>query len=84
MLAGDGEAVEIHLGEPGARFASRAQRQSLDTNGRVGLGDFDADGLTDFLIFESRRPDAPVRIGRNLGRLPGTPRPQTLQPAPED
>ena len=72
ISSGDGKAIEIYLGGGKKPFATRDLRQELDTNGSLRLGDLDGDGLTDFLIFDRTRPDAPIRIGINRGTLPGT------------
>jgi hypothetical protein len=73
VASGDGSALEVYLGGPDYRFAERQARQELDTGGRISFGDLDADGLPDFAIYDPRRADVPVRVGRNLGLLPGTP-----------
>lgn len=70
--AGNGGAIEVWLGGPQHRFATRQARQELDTGGRLRVGDLEGDGLPDFVIHDPRRPDAPIRVGRNLGALPGT------------
>lgn len=70
--AGNGSAVEVWLGGPQHRFGTRDARQELDTGGRVRVGDLDGDGLPDFVIHDPRRPEAPIRVGRNLGLLPDT------------
>ena len=73
VASGDGSALEIYLGGPEYRFAQRQARQELDTGGRISFGDLDGDGLPDFAIYDPRRADMPVRVGRNLGSLPGSP-----------
>ncbi len=73
LSSADGEALEVYLGGPEARLRERNARQSLDTGGRVHFGDFDADGLADLVIYDSRRPEVPVRLLLNRGVLPGTP-----------
>lgn len=73
LLSGNGTALEVHPGQADGGFARRAVRQSLDTGGRIRLGDLDRDGLPDFVLFDPRRPDVPIRIGWNQGILPGTP-----------
>lgn len=72
--AGDGEAIEIHLGGSPASFRQRVARQLLDTNGSLRIGDLDGDELPDLLVFDRTRPGAPIRIAVNRGVLPGTPR----------
>jgi len=70
---GDGEALELWLGGPRHRFATRQARQALDTGGRLRIGDLDGDGLPDLVLYDPRSPGASVRVGRNLGNLPDTP-----------
>ena len=76
--AGDGEALEIHLGGSPASFRRRVARQPFDTNGALRIGDFDGDELPDLLVFDRTRPDTPIRIAVNRGVLPGTPRRERL------
>ena len=73
VASGDGNAIEVYLGGPEYKFAQRQARQELDTGGRASFGDLDGDGLPDFALYDPRRADVPVRVGRNLGVLPGTP-----------
>jgi hypothetical protein len=80
VLSGDGHAVEIHLGAPERPFATRATRQELDTEGSLVAADLDGDRLQDFVIFDPRRTGAPIRLGFNLGTLPGTPARGELRP----
>ncbi|MGH0035870.1 MAG: FG-GAP repeat domain-containing protein [Myxococcota bacterium] len=71
--SGDGDAIEVHLGGPRNRYLKRNGRQKLDTAGVVQTGDLDRDGLTDFVLHDPHTVDAPVRVGRNKGALPGSP-----------
>jgi hypothetical protein len=73
LSSADGEAVEVTLGGPAGLQRQRSSRQPLDTAGRIRFGDFDADGLPDFVLYDSRRPEIPVRLLVNRGSLPGTP-----------
>jgi hypothetical protein len=70
--SGDGEEITIHLGEGGHGYKKRHARQKLDTGGRIRFGDLDGDGLTDFVLYDPRRPSEPLRVGINRGVLPGT------------
>jgi hypothetical protein len=70
VSSGGGDAIEITLGRGRDTFASRPHRQPLSTAGVIRFGDLDGDGLLDFVIFDPHSFDAPVRVGRNLGRLP--------------
>ena len=72
VLSGGGEALEIYLGGPRGPFDRRALRQPLETNGVIHWGDLDHDELPDFVIFDPHNFDVPIRVGRNLGRLPAT------------
>jgi hypothetical protein len=73
LSSADGEAVEVTLGGPSGLQRQHSARQPLDTAGRIRFGDFDADGLRDFVLYDSRRPEIPVRLLVNRGVLPGTP-----------
>jgi hypothetical protein len=69
--SGDGERLEIRLGDPEGDYRSRDASQPLDTGGRIRFGDADGDELPDFVLYDSRRPGTPIRIGRNRGVLGG-------------
>jgi hypothetical protein len=69
----DGKAIEVCLGGGDKPFARCEARQPLDSGGRIRFGDLDGNGLADFVLYDTRRPDVPVRIGTNRGVLPGTP-----------
>lgn len=77
--SGDGETLEVRLGQADDGYDDRHARQDLDTGGRIRFGDYDGDGLTDFVLYDPRRPDAPVRVGVNRGVLPGTVRAPTIR-----
>ena len=72
VFSGGGDAIEISLGGGEDPFARRRYRQKLSTAGVIRFGDLEGDGLPDFVIFDPHNFDVPVRVGRNLGRLPGT------------
>jgi hypothetical protein len=72
--SGGGDAIEIALGGGEHPFARQGYRQELSTAGVIRFGDLDGDGLLDFALFDPHNFNAPVRVGRNLGRLPGTER----------
>jgi hypothetical protein len=67
-----GEAFEVYLGGGERPYAERSARQDMDTRSSIRFGDLDADGLSDFLIFDRRRIGAPLRLGVNRGVLPRT------------
>ncbi len=76
--SGDGLALEIHLGGDEGPFGRRSARQKMSTAGVIHFGDLDANGLMDFVIFDPHNFDVPVRVGRNLGRLPGSAAPEPV------
>ena len=67
--SGDGEQLEVRLGDPERGYRTRNATQPLDTGGRIRFGDADGDALPDFVIYDSRRPGTPIRIARNRGVL---------------
>lgn len=77
--SGDGDELEVRLGRHDDGYGERDAHQKLDTGGRIRFGDYDGDGLTDFVLYDPRRPDAPVRVGVNRGVLPGTVRAPSLR-----
>ncbi len=70
VTSANGKALDVYLGGDDGPLAKRAARQKLPTTGVIRFADFDADGLPDFLLYDSQSFDAPVRIGRNRGMLP--------------
>jgi len=72
LSGSDGSRLEIRLGD-GERGFRDAIDQDVVTEGQIRAGDLDGDGLTDFVLFNGRRKDAPVRVIVNRGLLPGTP-----------
>ncbi|MEE9608002.1 MAG: VCBS repeat-containing protein [Myxococcota bacterium] len=68
-----GEGIEVYLGGAERPYRKRVARQDFDSSGRIRFGDFDGDGLADFLLYDQRRPDTPLLLGVNRGVLPGTP-----------
>ena len=77
---GDGTQLEVRLGDRAEGFRTRSAAQPLDTRGRIRFGDLGGDRLTDFVLYDPRRPGASVRVGRNLGRWPGA---TTISAPPE-
>ena len=49
-------------GGPKNDFKRRTARQKLDTRGQMNLGDWNADGLTDLLLFAPRTAGVPLRL----------------------
>ncbi len=77
--SGDGKRLEVNLGRPDGGYDVRGASQTIDTGGRIRFGDLDADGLSDFVLYDPRRPGTPVRIGTNRGVLPGTRRKPSIR-----
>lgn len=73
LLSGDGDVVDVYLGGKENPFARRTARQSMPTAGMIQFGDYDSDGLPDFVIFDPHNFDVPIRVVINRGMLPGTP-----------
>jgi hypothetical protein len=80
VLSGGGNKIEVYAGGPQGPFASKPAKQSMPTAGVIHFADWSGDGLADFVLFDPHNFDVPIRIGRNLGELPGTPR--ALRAAP--
>lgn len=68
----DGSRLEIFVGSPEKGYPRRSARQEIATEGQIRPGDVNGDGLTDLVLFNSRRDNQPVRILTNTGALPGT------------
>jgi hypothetical protein len=81
LSAADGQKIEVFLGSSERGF-QRAAVQKMSTEGQIRPGDLNGDGLTDLVLFNTRRLDEPVKLLTNLGRLPDTPTRAVLQPAP--
>jgi hypothetical protein len=56
-----------NLAEPDQRFTTEGGFATEE------LVDLDGDGLPDFVLYDPRRADVPILVGRNRGVLPGTP-----------
>ena len=67
-IDGDG-----YLGGDEGPFSRRVAIQKMPTAGIIQLGDFNNDALADFVLFDPQTLDPTVRVGRNLGLLPGVP-----------
>ncbi len=70
--SGGGKELKVALGGPKWKY-DRTARMKFDTDGRIRFGDFDGDGLSDFVIYDPRRSGTTVRIGINKGTLLATP-----------
>lgn len=73
VMSAGGKGIEVYLGGEKGPFDKRTALQKLPSAGIIRFSDFDADGLTDIVLYNPQSFDDPVRIGRNLGALPGTP-----------
>jgi hypothetical protein len=73
LSSGEGDEIEVYLGDGKRGYDDRHAAQDLDTGGRIRFGELDGDGLVDFILYDPRRPGVPIRIGANRGVLPGTP-----------
>jgi hypothetical protein len=72
LTPGKGDRLDVWLGGPQGMSSSVAGRQMMQSSGRLRGGDWNGDGLADLLLYDPRKPDAPVLIARNRGLLPGT------------
>jgi hypothetical protein len=68
----DGTKLEVYVGDRAEGYRSRSARQKLATEGQIKSGDLNGDGLTDLVLFNTRRDNQPIRLLRNRGLLPGT------------
>ena len=68
----DGSRLEVFVGHPQKGYPKRSGRQDLATEGQIRPGDVNGDGLTDLVLFNTRRDNQPVKILINTGKLPGT------------
>jgi hypothetical protein len=82
VSSGAGDAVEVFLGGPRARYGERTARQEIPTAGRVRYGKLAPKAGADLLVYAPRIPDAPLRIAINRQRLPGTPPAMLASPPP--
>lgn len=73
VSSANGKGIEVYLGTADGLFAKRSRQQKLSSVGVIRFADFDGDDLPDFVLYDPQSFDAPVRIGRNTGLLPGTP-----------
>jgi hypothetical protein len=79
----DGKRLELFVGDPKKGYPSRSARQTIPTEGQIRPGDLNGDGLTDLVLFNSRRDNQPVRLLTNRGQLPGTVAKTRLDAQPE-
>ncbi len=80
ISSANGKGIEVFLGGDEGPFARRVAIQRLPTAGIIHVGDVNNDALADFVLFDPQSFDAVVRIGVNLGTLPGSPSPDVSNP----
>jgi len=73
VTSANGKGIAIYLGGGKRPWARRTSLQKFPTAGVIRFTDIDADGLLDFVLFNPRKIDSVVRVGRNRGELPGSP-----------
>ena len=73
IASANGKGIEVYLGGDEGPFSKRVAIQKMPTAGIIQLGDFNNDALADFILFDPQTLDPIVRVGRNLGLLPGVP-----------
>ena len=73
IASANGKGIEVYLGGDEGPFSKRVAIQKMPTAGIIQLGDFNNDALADFILFDPQTRDPVVRVGRNLGLLPGVP-----------
>jgi hypothetical protein len=83
ITSANGKRLEVFVGDPAQGFPSRSARQTLATEGQIRPGDLNGDGLTDLVLFNSRRDNQPVRLLTNRGELPGTRVKPVIEAQPE-
>jgi hypothetical protein len=75
ITSANGKGIEVYLGGEAKPYAKRTAMQKFPAAGVIHFADFDDDGLLDFVLFDPQEFNTTVRIGRNRGKLPGSPRP---------
>lgn len=69
----NGKGIAVYLGGGKKPWAKRTSLQKFPSSGAIRFTDYDNDGLLDFVLFDPRKFDSVVRVGRNRGELPGSP-----------
>jgi hypothetical protein len=72
LASGKGDRLEVWLGSAEGLADDSVADQEMASNGRLRSGDWNGDGLPDFVLYDPRELQAPVRIAHNRGILPGT------------
>jgi hypothetical protein len=79
----DGSKLEVFVGSREKGYPKRSARQKIATEGQIRPGDLNGDGLTDLVLFNTRRDNQPVKLLRNRGELPGTVVPPGMSAQPK-
>ena len=83
VTSDNGKGIQVHLGGDRGPFGRRPRTQKLASTGVIRFAHMDDDPLMDFVLYNPQAFDAPVTLGRNTGRLPGSPPRAESQPASE-
>ena len=83
ISATDGSRLEIYVGDREEGFEDRSARQKVATEGQIRPGDLNGDGLTDLVLFNTRRDNQPMRLLVNTASLPGTVLEPSMQAQPD-
>jgi hypothetical protein len=74
ISSANGKGIEVFLGGDEGPFSRRTAIQRMPTTGIIHVDDVNDDELADFVLFDPQSFDPVVRVGINLGMLPGSPR----------
>jgi hypothetical protein len=80
LASSDGTEIEVVLATPKLEYPKRGVKQTIPSEGAVRGGDLNHDGLTDLVVFNSRRYHQSMYLAINRGELPGTRRESSLEP----
>jgi hypothetical protein len=73
ISSANGKGIEVFLGGDEGPFARRTAIQRMSTTGIIHVDDVNDDELADFVLFDPQSFGSGVRLGINLGMLPGSP-----------
>ena len=74
ISSANGDRIEVFLGGEEGPFGKRTAVQDIPTAGVIHVEDANNDGMDDFVLYDPQTEGGTVRIGINLGTLPGSPR----------
>jgi hypothetical protein len=80
ISSANGDGIEVFLGGDEGPFDRRTALQKMPTAGSIHVDDINDDGMADFILYDSQVVDGAVRVGINLGTLPGSPSPPADEP----